>query len=128
MENIQFENAKKYLCVICGEHIELSSVWICRRCFQQCEIDDFRIIEKIKDKMFLDIKSKCCDADVQSVGRLTCSDGCHEEFVKRLEREFGETKKVIDDITGTAYKVPTRDIIERGLTWQDLPKYQQWND
>jgi len=72
--------------------------------------------------MLIDIKSECCKADVQPIGRLTCSDNCHESFAKQLERKFGKVKKVIDDTTGVAYKVPTRDIIENGLTWQDLPK------
>lgn len=128
MENIQFENAKKGQCVICGERIDMPAVWMCRQCLKQCDVDDSRIIEKTKDKMLIDIKSKCCSADVQSVGRLTCSEKCHEYFVKKLEKEFGESKIVIDETTGIAYKIPTRDVIEKGLTWKDLSKYPQWNE
>jgi len=126
--DIEFENVKKGLCVMCRENIETPAVWICKQCLQQCEVDSSRIIEETKDKMLIDVKSKCCGADVQPTGRLTCSAECHEKFVKELEEEFGDVKKVIDQTTGIAYRVPTRDVIERGLTWQDLPKYPQWND
>lgn len=59
---------------------------------------------------------------------LTCSDDHHEELVKRLIAEFGEFKKVVRASTGVAYKVPTRDIIERGLREQDLDRYPLWED
>jgi len=59
---------------------------------------------------------------------LTCSDECHEELVKRLIFEFGEFKKVVRMSTGVAYKVPTRDIIERGLREQDLDRYPLWEE
>lgn len=128
MENIEFENAKKGLCIICGEYIDTPAIWICDKCSKPCEVDHSRILEETKDKMLVDVKSKCCGADVQSVGRMTCSEECHEKFVDRLEKEFGDVKKVIDQTIGIAYKVPTRDIVENGLTWQDLPKYPQWDD
>lgn len=128
MEKIKFENAKKGLCTICGENIEMSSVWICSQCLKHCDIDNSRILETTNDKMLIDAKSICCNADVRSTGRLTCSDTCHEKFVKQLETEFGEMKKVTDTTTGITYKVPTRDIIEKGITWQDLPKYPQLDE
>lgn len=113
MKNIQLENAKKDLCVVCEQPIQIHTTWVCGQCLKQCEIDK------------ADVKSKCCGADAQSIGRLTCSEKCHDTFVKKLEKEFGAVKMVIDDTTGMAYKVPTKDIIERGLTWQDLHKYPQ---
>lgn len=61
-------------------------------------------------------------------GRITCSERCHEEFIKFGENKFGIAKKVIDATTGIAYKVPTRDIIERGLAQQDLAKYPFWEE
>lgn len=59
-------------------------------------------------------------------GRVTCSDGCHGKLVDRLERDFGRYKKVVDLTTGMAHRVPTRDIIERGLKQEDLRKYPRW--
>lgn len=59
---------------------------------------------------------------------VTCSDECHEKLVHRLEREFGIYKKVTDIETGKSYKVPTRDIIEKGLKYRDLKNYPEWRD
>lgn len=118
----------KDLCVICGEHIEMTAVWICGQCLQPCEVDDSIIVDKVIDKTLVYTKSKCCSTDAQSVGRLTCSEKCHDTFVKMLEKEFGAVKKVTDEATGIDYSIPIKDIIERGLTWQDLPRYPQWKD
>jgi len=60
------------------------------------------------------------------LGRATCSDDCHEKLVEMLEREFGRYKKVVGVVTGKAYRVPTRDIIEKGLRYEDLGKYPEW--
>jgi len=59
---------------------------------------------------------------------LTCSEECHRKLVERLIREFGEYKKVVDAETGKVYKVPVRDIIEKGLRYRDLIKYPLWED
>lgn len=59
---------------------------------------------------------------------LTCSDECHEKLVKGLISEFGEYKKVIHQSTGVAYRVPTRDIIERGIQGRELDRYPRWED
>lgn len=59
---------------------------------------------------------------------LTCSDQCHEELVKRLIAEFGEYKKIVRQSTGVAYRVPTRDIIERGLKEEELEQYPVWEE
>jgi len=58
--------------------------------------------------------------------QFTCSDGCHEELVNRLIAKYGEFKKVISMRTRKAYKVPTRDIMEKGLLEQELDKYPLW--
>lgn len=60
--------------------------------------------------------------------RMTCSQKCHDEFVKFGDKRFGVTKKVVDSTTGMTYEVPTRDIIEKGLAWEDLAKYPIWKD
>jgi len=57
---------------------------------------------------------------------LTCSDDCHQELVRRLIAQFGEFKKVVRQSTGVAYRVPTIDIIEKGVREQDLDHYPQW--
>jgi hypothetical protein len=57
---------------------------------------------------------------------FTCSEACHERFVAMLVEEFGEHKRVVDAETGKAYRVPTRDIIEKGLRHADLVKYPEW--
>lgn len=61
-------------------------------------------------------------------GRMTCSEDCHEKFVHEVEEEFGKYKKVVDMATGKAYRVPTREIIERGLKHSDLERYPEWRD
>ncbi len=62
------------------------------------------------------------------VGRITDSEECHEKFVKFCEEEFGDVKKVVDGTTDITYKVSTRDIIEKGLKWEDLVNYPLWNE
>ncbi|MDD4984896.1 MAG: hypothetical protein PHQ43_03765 [Dehalococcoidales bacterium] len=59
---------------------------------------------------------------------MTCSDTCHEELVKRLIAEFGEFKQMVRANTGIAYRVPTRDIIEKGIREQDLGRYPKWEE
>ncbi len=58
----------------------------------------------------------------------TCSDVCHEELVKRLVARFGPFKRIVRVSTGVAYKVPTRDLIEKGLREQDLDQYPTWEE
>ena len=58
--------------------------------------------------------------------RLTCSRECHEKLIEILIKKFGEYKKVIDAETGKAYKVPLRDIVEKGLKHEDLKNYPLW--
>lgn len=69
-----------------------------------------------------------CDMPITITGRMTCSEKCHEEFIEFGEKKFGKVKKVVDQTTGIAYEVPTRVIIESGLTWKDLTKYPIWKD
>jgi len=59
---------------------------------------------------------------------LTCSEECHKKLIDKLVEEFGEFKKVVDVKTGIAYKVPTRDILEKGLKYEDLKKYPRWSE
>ena len=58
----------------------------------------------------------------------TCSDECHEELIRRLIAEFGQFKKMVRQSTGLAYKVPTMDIIERGIKEKNLDQYPRWEE
>lgn len=56
---------------------------------------------------------------------FTCSEECHEKFVEELIDRYGEFKKIVVD--GVAYKVPTVDIIEKGVKGWEVPeKYEVW--
>lgn len=83
------------------------------------------------EKPTFDNSGKClcimCGLAV-TAGRMTCSEKCHDEFIKFGQKKFGVKKKVVDITTGIAYSVPTRDIIEIGLAWKDLAKYPVWKD
>jgi hypothetical protein len=59
---------------------------------------------------------------------MTCSDECHEELVRRLVADSGEFKKVVRLSTGVAYKVPTMDIIEKGLKEGEVDQYPIWEE
>ncbi len=59
---------------------------------------------------------------------LTCSQKCHDELVSTLIARFGEFKKVIRARTGVAYKVHTRDIVEKGISEQNLDQYPRWEE
>jgi len=50
-----------------------------------------------------------------------------ELMVASMEKKFGKFKKII--VNGTAYKVPTRDIVLNGVTGATIPKnYLKWVD
>ena len=74
----------------------------------------------------MDAKSKCCNADVDMHQKITCSNSCHEKFILQMTDKYGPFKKVIDQETNIAYKIPIRVIIEQGLTFSDLKKYPKW--
>lgn len=64
-----------------------------------------------------------------SQGRLrTCSDECHQRFIDIMVVMFGRFKKVVDSETGKTYRVPTREILEKGLKHEDLVKYPEWKE
>ena len=60
-------------------------------------------------------------------GQVTCGRGCHEIYVNRLEAEFGKDKKVVDAVTGKAYRVPIRYIVENGLKQTELSSFPEWS-
>ena len=48
--------------------------------------------------------------------------------LEQLIEIYGEFKKVVDEKSGLAYKVPVKDIITKGLKWEELDKYPIWED
>ena len=51
-----------------------------------------------------------------------------ERLIQKLIARFGEFKKVTRMSTGVAYKVPTRDILVKGIREQDLDRYPLWEE
>lgn len=127
MKDLKLDNAGRGLCVVCGKSVITSSLprIQCEKCHKMCKptTESLKPIvgttpgKTVINTVIMDIKSNCCNADVRFLGSITCSLVCHEELVIASEKEFGKFKKVVDDTTDRAYKVPTRDIIENGLTW-----------
>ena len=60
--------------------------------------------------------------------QFTCSEACHEDLVNRIIAKYGEFKMVVRASTGEAFRVPTRDILEKGVRAQDLDQYPKWED
>jgi len=69
-----------------------------------------------------------CGTPYTNGRELTCSQTCHDELVSILIARFGEFKKVVRARTGVAYKVPTRDILEKGVSEQNLDRYPRWEE
>lgn len=55
-------------------------------------------------------------------------DQNRERLIQGYIARFGEFKKVVRMRTGVAYKVPTIDILEKGIREQDLDRYPLWED
>jgi hypothetical protein len=108
----------------------------CRACRRICAPDDPKILTPEAaalvdakrahphgEAVLVDVKSACCHADVEIWQRTTCSDDCHEEYVRRLEREFGAEKIIVDAVTGLRHRVPTRVLVERGISHDKLARF-----
>ena len=55
-------------------------------------------------------------------------DRSRGRLIQECIARFGEFKKVVRMRTGVAYKVPSRDILEKGIKEQDLDRYPLWED
>lgn len=121
---IKAENVQRHLCVICDTFIELGSYWKCKNCQKVCQIS----VTDFEKSMMKEIKSACCDADVFNHQKITCSDNCHTKFVEQMIEKFGENKKITDETSGLSYKVPTRLIIEEGISQGQLKNFPFWED
>ena len=121
---INYENAKKGLCVACGTRITGPGRYRCHQCRQFCEV--FTELRSPGNILLVDVTSQCCRSDVDLFKKLTCSHACHEEYVAHMEREFGTHKRIERTSTGEAFRVPTRTIIETGVNERDLDKFPRW--
>lgn len=64
-----------------------------------------------------------CGGPLPEGRSVTCSPDCHEAFVAFCEATYGTHKNIARTGTGETFRVPTRDIIEKGITEQDLDQY-----
>ena len=68
----------------------------------------------------------CWICGVPCLGYLVnCSEECHEALIHSFEVHFGIHKRVVNLETMKTHKVPIRDIIEKGLSQQDLKNYPE---
>lgn len=122
MTDIHWKYTIDNLCVICRSSLDTRSSFICNKCHQVCDIVHSEISNQL-----MDVKSVCCNYDIELNQKITCGKkNCHEKFVIKMIQEHGLFKKVIDQTTNIAYKVPTRTIIEEGLKQEDLENYPVW--
>jgi RNA polymerase subunit RPABC4/transcription elongation factor Spt4 len=59
---------------------------------------------------------------------FTCSPMCHDMYVENCIQNLitilgTDTKIITDSVSGLRYSVPIRDILTKGLKYQDLSKY-----
>ncbi|MGI0156642.1 MAG: hypothetical protein ACREDE_11000 [Thermoplasmata archaeon] len=119
---LDFSRALEGRCVVCGEAVASAGAFVCLACGRACGVD-LRPAGPSHGTVFItDAKSRCCHADVRNAKRITCSERCHDAFVAGLERDFGREKTVVDGVTGRRYRVPTRLLIERGISTDELSR------
>ncbi len=122
MTDLYWKNVKNNLCLMCDTSLGSSSYYTCNKCSKICKVNFHTVSKEI-----MDVKSVCCNADIQSNNKITCGSKCHEKFVLKMIKKYGLYKKVMDQQTNTAYKIPTRLIIEDGVTQKELKNYPVWN-
>ena len=126
---VDFSNERRGRCVACGKMLTPGPRWVCQACRTACYIYIADVREVVSsDRVTLDIRSACCEADVWPLQHLTCCSRCHETLIAHLEQQFGTHKKVVWQATGQAFRVPTRALIEEGLREQDLDRYPRWGE
>jgi hypothetical protein len=55
----------------------------------------------------------------------TCDDVCHAAWIASIIQWCGETREITHLESGKVYAVPTRVILEQGITGSDLDKYPE---
>ena len=68
-----------------------------------------------------------CDTPYFGGRQFTCSEACHDEMIRRLIEKYGEFRMVVRMKTGETFKVPTRDILEKGVREQAIDRYPHWS-
>ncbi len=127
MTDIHWKNIHDKLCVMCSANVKSLNYYICKKCSKLCLITRTKVSQLNSDEILMDLKSVCCNVDVDMNNKITCSDSCHEEFVLNRIKKEGEYKKVTDITTGITHKIPTRKIIEEGILAKDLKNYPLWD-
>jgi uncharacterized OB-fold protein len=56
---------------------------------------------------------------------FTCNADCHKAWIDRLVEQHGEVKHITHVLTGKTYAVPTRVILEKGISAADLPTFPE---
>ena len=70
-----------------------------------------------------------CDTPMATInGQTTCSNPCHELLVAFIEATYGRYKKIGRASTGQFFRVPTRDLIEKGIKESELDQYPPWDE
>lgn len=120
-------NLLENLCLVCSKSLTSSSFYICKKCKKVCNV---KVVNKVGEGGYflVEIKSTCCEADVENMQKTTCSEECHHQLVNNIELQFGKFKKVVDMTTNIEYRVPTKDIIEKGLNQDQLTIYPKWSE
>ena len=121
LNDIHWENIKDNLCVMCKGAIKSASYYLCKKCNKVCQVTFTQISEDISD-----VKSVCCDFDVEINNKITCSDFCHDKYIEKKIEQDGLFKKVVDLTSGITYRVPTKLMIEEGLIQEDLKNFPIW--
>lgn len=125
MISLKLENTQNNICVICNELIERGSYWQCKKCRCMCQPAVTNFMDD--NNHLTEIKSGCCDADVENHKKLTCSDTCHQKMIHHILQKFGPYKKITDSHTGLTYRVPTKQILEKGIAQEDLRNFPLWD-
>ena len=71
----------------------------------------------------MQIKSGCCKTNTTRHHKMTCGDECHEKYVELLVEKDGTHQMITDIETGMTYNVPTRLVIEKGISQEELKNY-----
>jgi endogenous inhibitor of DNA gyrase (YacG/DUF329 family) len=76
------------------------------------------------------LRAGICPACGQPLPRIatrarafTCSEKCHAAWIEQVVARHGETKEIASFETGRVYLVPTRVILEHGISGADLPRF-----
>lgn len=56
---------------------------------------------------------------------FTCNEACHRAWIDALIARFGEEKVITLAATGKRYRVPTRVILETGITGETITHYPE---